>query len=168
MTIGVWLSFLVWVVRTLRNVTESIAASDVRSVWVRFRETNWISRSFYSELLEKFLRYPNCCFCFEAKLVFDEMKKKETLEDLFLLLLSLLWRWHLCLSDKPVEEGSVGEETVLIFRVSQLLEELLGVLLGDGVSYNFKKMLKSLMKVNMGLYDCLSSYSFLKNSHSAL
>ena len=38
------------------------------------------------------------------------------------------------LSDKPVEEGSVGEETVLVLGVSQLLEELLGILLGDEVT----------------------------------
>jgi len=62
-----------------------------------------------------------------------------------------LWRWHLCLSDQPVEEGSVGEETVLILRVSQLLEELLGVLLGDGVSYNVGKNVEIIDEGNFGI-----------------
>ena len=54
-------------------------------------------------------------------------------EWLMLLLLLLSWR-HLCLSDKPVEEGGVWEETILILRVGKLVQDLLGVLLGDGVS----------------------------------
>jgi hypothetical protein len=38
---------------------------------------------------------------------------------------------YLCLSAQPVQEGLVGDETILVLLVSQLLEELLSVLLGD-------------------------------------
>ncbi len=41
---------------------------------------------------------------------------------------------RLSLSDEPVQERGVGEETILILTVSHLCEQSLGVLLGDGVA----------------------------------
>jgi hypothetical protein len=65
--------------------------------------------------------------------------KKQNLSAL--LLLGLVgWFWLvrmvvLCLADEPVQERGVGEETVLVLGISQLLQESLGVLLGDGVTW---------------------------------
>jgi len=41
---------------------------------------------------------------------------------------------RLSLSDEPVQERGVGEETILVLTVSHLCEQSLGVLLGDGVA----------------------------------
>jgi hypothetical protein len=41
---------------------------------------------------------------------------------------------RLSLSDEPVQERGVGEETVLILGVGHLSKQSLGVLLGDGVA----------------------------------
>jgi len=42
----------------------------------------------------------------------------------------------LSLAAKPVNKRSVGEEAIFNLRVSQLFQDLLGVLLGNGVTYS--------------------------------
>ena len=49
---------------------------------------------------------------------------------------------ELCLTAQSVNEGSVGEHTVLILRVAELSEQLLDIILGDLISKIGKKILK--------------------------
>jgi len=48
----------------------------------------------------------------------------------------------LCLAAKPVQEGFVGDETILVLLVGQLLEHLSGVLLGDLIAQVAQKVLQ--------------------------